>query len=131
VEKHIRFSAPCLSRRQACWREADGLGSVRYALRQVGKCLKLAPLSPSDSRRIVAQRPLDQGISRDAASAFMGSGLRRCRIQCAENWLPRSPVQPFAAPNSHPKSSKIDCGTGVENTANSVDSLDRVESKTP
>ena len=23
-------------------------------------------------------------------------------------------MQPFAAPNSHPKSSKIDCGTGVE-----------------
>jgi integrase len=53
---------------------AEGLGSVRHALRRACARLKLAPLSPNDFRRSVAHWLLERGVPRDAAAAFMGHG---------------------------------------------------------
>ena len=53
---------------------AEGLGSVRHALRRACERLKLAPLSPNDFRRSVAHWLLERGVPRDAAAAFMGHG---------------------------------------------------------
>jgi len=103
VEKHrqIPRGSPfgTSSRSRRCRTVCRQWTSGAVAVRQVPEAFAV-------SRNLLAERragPMKQGLSRDAAAAFIGTRLGRRWIGCAEIRLAMSPLQPLAAPRSSPQ----------------------------
>jgi integrase len=110
-------------------RVAQGLGSIRHALRRACTRLNLAPLSPNDLRRSVAHWLIAQGVPRYDVARFMGHAstkmLDKVYGRTDDGELGASLARAFSS------SDRNERGRNVDGSVRSMDAVDEVDDSDP